>query len=125
MRPDLSLAQIASDVGARQNLDAFTDSKDPAADVRAVLSWSYRQLDEPAARMFRLAGLHPGPSLDRYAAAALSSTTAGQAEQARAHHGLAHTYQATGDTAKARHHNQQALTQYTDLGAPEARSKPS
>src|SRR6266567_1656184 len=79
MRPDLSLAQVASDVAARQNLDAFTDDKDPAADVRAVLSWSYRQLDAASARAFRLAGLHPGPDLDRYAAAALTGATADQA----------------------------------------------
>ena len=32
-----------------------------ATDVRAVFSWSYNCLSEPAARMFRLLGVHPGP----------------------------------------------------------------
>ncbi|MBV9024452.1 MAG: helix-turn-helix domain-containing protein [Streptomycetaceae bacterium] len=32
---------------------------DEATDVRAVLSWSYRQLGANSARMFRLLGLHP------------------------------------------------------------------
>jgi tetratricopeptide (TPR) repeat protein len=82
MRPDLPLAQIASDVTAGQNLDAFTSGDDPAADVRAVLSWSYRELDASTARAFRLAGLAPGPSLDRYAAAALTGSTARQAGRA-------------------------------------------
>jgi hypothetical protein len=41
-------------------------------------------------------------------------------EQARAHAGLARAYQASGDTGQARHHGHQALTRYTELGAPEA-----
>ena len=37
---------------------------DPATDVRAVFSWSYQALDRrPAARLFRLLGLHPGPDI--------------------------------------------------------------
>ncbi|WP_336215253.1 AfsR/SARP family transcriptional regulator [Nonomuraea sp. LPB2021202275-12-8] len=36
---------------------------DHAANVRAIFSWSYEPLGEPAARLFRLvAGLHPGPA---------------------------------------------------------------
>jgi hypothetical protein len=31
---------------------------DTATDLRAVLSWSYRHLDNASARMFRLLGLH-------------------------------------------------------------------
>jgi tetratricopeptide (TPR) repeat protein/transcriptional regulator with XRE-family HTH domain len=79
MRPDLSLAQVAADLAAHQDLDAFADSGDPSADVRAALSWSYRQLDTATSRAFRLAGLHPGPDLERYAVAALTGTTAEQA----------------------------------------------
>ena len=33
------------------------------ASVRAVFSWSYRQLSPDAARLFRLLGLHPGPDI--------------------------------------------------------------
>jgi hypothetical protein len=47
--------------------------------VRAVFSWSYRHLAPGPARLFRLAGLHPGPDFDRYAAAALAGTTLAQA----------------------------------------------
>lgn len=42
---------------------------DSATDVRSVFSWSYHNLSAPAARLFRLAGLHPGPSLSTEAAA--------------------------------------------------------
>ena len=76
MRPDLPLAQVAADLAAHPGLDAFADKDDPAADARAVFSWSYRQLGADAARIFRLAGLHPGPGLERYSVAALAGTTA-------------------------------------------------
>ncbi|GHJ09844.1 XRE family transcriptional regulator [Micromonospora humidisoli] len=50
---------------------------DPGGDVRAavrvVFSWSYRQLPAAAARLFRNLGLHPGPSFDVGAAAALAA----------------------------------------------------
>ena len=58
------LAQVAADLAGGQDLDALADGDDPAADVRAAFSWSYRQLDAGAARVFRLAGLLPGPDLD-------------------------------------------------------------
>ena len=38
---------------------------DPATDLRAVFSWSYRTLTADAARLFRLLGLHPGPDISR------------------------------------------------------------
>ena len=37
-----------------------------------MLSWSYEQLSEPSARMFRLLGLHPGPDVSVAAAASLA-----------------------------------------------------
>jgi tetratricopeptide (TPR) repeat protein len=37
-----------------------------------VLSWSYRSLSPPAARLFRLLGLHPGPDIGAGAAASLA-----------------------------------------------------
>jgi tetratricopeptide (TPR) repeat protein len=72
MRPDLALAEIAADLTAHPNLDAFADGDDPMADVRAAFSWSYRQLQPGPARVFRLAGLHPGPGLEQHAVAALT-----------------------------------------------------
>ncbi len=47
--------------------DVLTDG-----DVRAAFSWSYLALSQPAARLFRLLGLHPGPDLTAEAAAALA-----------------------------------------------------
>jgi DNA-binding SARP family transcriptional activator/tetratricopeptide (TPR) repeat protein len=61
----LSLRELAADLA---DLDAF-DGGDPASDVRAVLSWSYDAVSEPAQRMFRLVGLRPGPSITATAAA--------------------------------------------------------
>ena len=75
LRPDLPLARIATELAAWPGLDAFTDTGDPAADIRAAFSWSYRQLDSDAARSFRLAGLHPGLELEPRTLAALSGTT--------------------------------------------------
>jgi DNA-binding SARP family transcriptional activator/Tfp pilus assembly protein PilF len=71
-QPRFSLAALAGDlVQARGGLDAFT-GEDVTTDARAVLSWSYHLLAEPAARLFRLLGLHPGPDLSVAAAASLA-----------------------------------------------------
>jgi transcriptional regulator with XRE-family HTH domain len=75
LRPDLPLACIAEDLISQPGLDAFTGMADPAADLRAAFSWSYRQLDSDAARTFRLAGLHPGTELEPHATAALIGAT--------------------------------------------------
>jgi tetratricopeptide (TPR) repeat protein len=47
------------------------DAGEPASQVWAVFSWSYRTLSPSAARLFRLLGLHPGPDLSTAAAASL------------------------------------------------------
>jgi len=71
-RPKRSLAQVATELKeARGGLDALEDN-DEATDVRAVFSWSYDQLSEPARRMFRLLGIHPGPDISLTAAASLA-----------------------------------------------------
>jgi transcriptional regulator with XRE-family HTH domain/tetratricopeptide (TPR) repeat protein len=70
--PNLPLSSLAAELtelGGR--LDAL-DGGDPAANVRTVLSLSYRYLPEKAARMFRLLGLHPGPDISAAAAASLA-----------------------------------------------------
>ena len=66
------LADLAAELrDAKGRLDAL-EAGDAATDMRAVLSWSYDQLSEPAARMFRLLGLHPGPDISLPAAASLT-----------------------------------------------------
>ena len=88
--PQLPLAALSGQLGeARDGLDGF-DGGDIATNARAVLSWSYRSLGPPAARLFRLLGLHPGPDLSAAAAASLAGQPVAQvrpllAELARAH----------------------------------------
>ncbi|MBO0609088.1 AfsR/SARP family transcriptional regulator [Myceligenerans salitolerans] len=54
-------------------LDALDADGDPLADLRAVFSWSYRALDDAAARMFRLVALHPAGGFGVPAAASLAA----------------------------------------------------
>jgi DNA-binding SARP family transcriptional activator len=88
--PSFPLAAIAAELReASSALDPF-DGGDRATDVRAVFSWSYRALTAPAARMFRLLGLHPGTDITVAAAASLAEAPPGQAralltELTRAH----------------------------------------
>ncbi|MFI6543043.1 AfsR/SARP family transcriptional regulator [Streptomyces prunicolor] len=71
-RPAFPLASIAADLReARDSLDAFADP-DPAGDVRAVLSWSYRALSPGASRLLRLLSLHPRPDVTAPSAAAVA-----------------------------------------------------
>jgi tetratricopeptide (TPR) repeat protein len=77
--PLSSLAAELTELGGR--LDAL-DAGDPAANVRTVLSLSYRHLPETAKRMFRLLGLHPGPDISAAAAASLAGVPVAQARVA-------------------------------------------
>ncbi|WP_187414679.1 AfsR/SARP family transcriptional regulator [Nonomuraea sp. PA05] len=70
--PRLPITALAAELrGARARLDPF-DGGEQATNVRAVFSWSYRLLSPPAARVFRLLGLHPGPDFTPAAAASLA-----------------------------------------------------
>ncbi len=70
-RPAFPLSVLAAELAdATGRLDAL-DAGDPAANVRAVFSWSTRQLSDESARMFGLLGLHPGPDISVPAAASL------------------------------------------------------
>ncbi|HEY3906370.1 MAG TPA: tetratricopeptide repeat protein [Streptosporangiaceae bacterium] len=76
------LAAHAAELAERRHrLDAL-DLGEAAADVRSVFSWSYRQLSEPTARMFRLLGLHPGPDFSASATASLADLDGTQAGSA-------------------------------------------
>ncbi|HYX59364.1 MAG TPA: BTAD domain-containing putative transcriptional regulator, partial [Streptosporangiaceae bacterium] len=71
-RPKRPLTELAAELhDARGRLDAL-EAGDAVTNVRAVLSWSYDQLSESAARMFRLLGVHPGPDISLSAAASLA-----------------------------------------------------
>ncbi|MEU9505950.1 BTAD domain-containing putative transcriptional regulator [Micromonospora sp. NPDC048170] len=70
--PELPLAGLAAELRhTRLDRLAALETGDPATDVRAVFSWSYRVLDVASARLFRLLGLHPGPDVARPAVASL------------------------------------------------------
>jgi len=69
--PNLSLREAAEAIRAdHHGLEAFSDD-DPLSDVRSVFSWSYQLLTPPAARLFRLLSLHPGPDISLDTAASL------------------------------------------------------
>jgi DNA-binding SARP family transcriptional activator len=90
-RPDIALADIVAELADEQRrLDLLDAADDPRTAVRAVFSWSYRQLSGEAARMFRLLGVHPGPDITAPAAASLAALAEAGArrllrELARAH----------------------------------------
>jgi DNA-binding SARP family transcriptional activator/tetratricopeptide (TPR) repeat protein len=70
-QPALPLSAITAGLrDSRSRLDTL--SGEAGSSVRAVFSWSYRQLTESAARMFRLISLHPGPDISLSAAASLA-----------------------------------------------------
>jgi hypothetical protein len=81
MHPHLPLATLVSELrDAAGRLDVL-DAGEAASSVRAVFSWSYQNLSQPAARMFRLLGVHPGPDITVAAAASLAGVSPGQARQ--------------------------------------------
>jgi DNA-binding SARP family transcriptional activator/tetratricopeptide (TPR) repeat protein len=75
-----SVAELVGELRTgRDRLDALADPDDPAIDPRVVFSWSYRALDAGTARTFRRLGLHPGPTVELPAAAALLGAEPGAA----------------------------------------------
>ncbi|MFI5916504.1 ATP-binding protein [Dactylosporangium sp. NPDC051541] len=82
--PTLALSALADELrGTPRGLDGI-DGGDPATDVRAVFSSSYRALHGPARRLFRLLGLHPGPHLGAAAAGRLAALEPAAARSALA-----------------------------------------
>jgi DNA-binding SARP family transcriptional activator len=81
--PQTPVATLVAELrlGERERLDALGDPADPAVDPRSVFSWSYRALEPPVARAFRLLGLHPGRQVTVPAAAALLDVPAGEARR--------------------------------------------
>ncbi|GGR29431.1 AfsR/SARP family transcriptional regulator [Streptomyces aurantiogriseus] len=72
VHPHFPLAAVAAELReAHGSLDAFARS-DASVDVSTVFSWSSREVSDPAARLFRLLALHPGPDFSLPAAAALA-----------------------------------------------------
>jgi DNA-binding SARP family transcriptional activator/Tfp pilus assembly protein PilF len=79
-RPDAPLRELVAELADEgRRLELLNAGGDLQTGVRAVFSWSYRQLDPAAARAFRLLGLIPGPDVAGYAAAALLATGVAEA----------------------------------------------
>ena len=74
-RPAVPLADLVTELAGEQRLELLDAGGDARTSIRAVFSWSCRNLDAAAVRAFGLLGLHPGPDLDSHAAAALIDTT--------------------------------------------------
>jgi tetratricopeptide (TPR) repeat protein len=68
---DRPLAALAAELRDDPAALGPLEPGDAASDLRRVFSWSYRTLSPPAARLFRLLGLHPGPRFSLPAAASL------------------------------------------------------
>ncbi|MFE7224592.1 BTAD domain-containing putative transcriptional regulator [Nocardioides sp. NPDC057577] len=68
VRPAHSLADLAEELG-ESRLDGFGGGR---GDLRATFSWSVQHLSDAAAGLFRLIGLHPGPTFTVLAAASLA-----------------------------------------------------
>lgn len=74
-RPGVAIAELADEfTDARHRLDLLDAGGDAHTAVRAVFSWSYRNLPTEVARAFRLIGGYPGQHLDAYTMAALAGT---------------------------------------------------
>ncbi|MGH3222825.1 MAG: hypothetical protein ACRDPY_29710, partial [Streptosporangiaceae bacterium] len=78
--PTAPLAGLVAEL-ADQQLDLLEVGGDPRTAIRAVFSWSFRHLDEEAARAFRRLGLHPGLHIDMYVVAALAGVPLGHARR--------------------------------------------
>lgn len=81
-RPRSPLAALVAELqDAGRRLDCL-DAGDGVTSVRAALSWSYQQLGDLAARLFRLLSVHPGPDISVAAAAGVAGLPVAQARQA-------------------------------------------
>ncbi|MET8265743.1 ATP-binding protein [Micromonospora arida] len=70
------LATLATELGTAGRRFGVLDAGDAVGEVRAVFSWSYTALTPPAAGLFRLLSLHPGPDITVAAAASLAGLPA-------------------------------------------------
>jgi DNA-binding SARP family transcriptional activator/tetratricopeptide (TPR) repeat protein len=89
-RPGQPLSALAAELRDGGGRIDVLDTGDPGSSMRAVFSWSTRQLTGQAARMFGLLGIHPGPDISVPAAASLAGIAEAEArrllgELARAH----------------------------------------
>jgi DNA-binding SARP family transcriptional activator/tetratricopeptide (TPR) repeat protein len=80
--PAFPLADLAAELRDLNSRIDVLDVSDPGSGIRAVFSWSYQELSDTAARMFRLLGAHPGPDISLPAATSLAGLARDQARRA-------------------------------------------
>jgi DNA-binding SARP family transcriptional activator/Tfp pilus assembly protein PilF len=103
-RPAAPLADLVSELSdRRRRLDRLDAGGDPRSSARTVFSWSCQHLEGSAALAFRIASMHPGPDMDRYALAALTATTAEQSDRTLKVLEQAHLIQETRPTRYTMH----------------------
>jgi DNA-binding SARP family transcriptional activator len=83
-RAGLPLRALADELCSADGRLTALSTGDPDTDLREVFSWSYRALSPPAARLFRLLGLHPGPDVSAAAAASLAGRPSAEVRRALA-----------------------------------------
>ena len=77
-RARLPLTAIAAGLRDAASLLAALDTGEAATSPQSVFSWSYQSLSDPAARMFRLLGLHVASDFSVQAAASLAGADAAE-----------------------------------------------
>jgi tetratricopeptide (TPR) repeat protein len=93
-RPSAPLADLVTELQANR-LDTLNAGED-RADVRAVISWSVRELPEGVAEAFVQLSLHPGLDLDVHATSALTGAPTVQARRVLGQLHRASLLQSTG-----------------------------
>jgi DNA-binding SARP family transcriptional activator/Flp pilus assembly protein TadD len=111
-QPALPLADLAAELTDEQGrLELLHAGGDSRTAVRAVFSWSCSHLDLSAVQAFALLGLHPGPDLEPYAAAAIVGVTLPEARRVLALLAAAHLI-APSPTVPGRHAMHDLLRAY-------------
>lgn len=123
-RPDRTLAEVVAELTDRQErLELLDPGGDPYAAVHTVFSWSIQKLPEPVARTFRRLGLHPGPDLDPYVAAALTGMEPRQANRILEALVNAHLLHRTGPDRYAMHDLLRAYATHLSAGEDTAEDR--
>ncbi len=77
--PGHPLAALVADLRDERGRLDILETGEPGSSLRALFSWSYQNLSQPGAWMFRLLSLNPGPDITAAAAASLAAHTPARA----------------------------------------------